>query len=59
MEYIKLIGIIIGDFSSIIDFEQNYRVDESDRYNSKKKELENNGYICILANVDSDLEVIR
>lgn len=59
MKYVKLLGIKLGDFSSTIEFEQNYGADETDKYNSKKRQLENNGYICILASVDSDLEVIE
>ena len=38
MKYVKLIGIKLGDFSSTIEFEQNYGINESDRYNSRKKE---------------------
>lgn len=59
MKYVKLIGIKLGDFSSTIEFEQNYGIDESDRYNSRKKELEDSGLVCILANVSSDLKVLR
>lgn len=57
MSYIKLIGIKIGDFYSSIEFEQNYGLNERDKYHSKKMELEDNGCICILANVNNDLEV--
>lgn len=59
MKYVKLIGIKLGDFSSTIEFEQNYSINESDRYNLKKKELEDSGLVCILANVNSDLEVLN
>lgn len=59
MKYVKLIGIKLGDFSSTIKFEQNYGIDETDKYNSRKKELEDSGLVCILANVSSDLEVLR
>lgn len=55
MKYVKLIGIKLGDFSSAIEFEQNYGIDESDRYNSRKKELEESGLVCVLANVDTNL----
>ena len=53
MKYVKLIGIKLGDFSSTIEFEQNYGIDESDRDNPMKKELESSGLVCILANVKS------
>ena len=59
MKYVKLIGIKLDDFSSTIEFEQNYGIDESDRYNPMKKELESSGLVCILANVDSDIEVLK
>lgn len=59
MKYVKLIGIKLDDFSSTIEFEQNYGINESDRYNSRKKELEGSGLVCILANVDSDIEVLK
>lgn len=57
MRYVKLIGIKLGDFSSSIEFEQNYGIDDSNTYNSKKKELEDKGLVCILANVDSNLNM--
>ena len=57
MRYVKLIGIKLGDFFSLIMFEQNYGIDDLNTYNSKKKELEDKGLICILANVDSNLNV--
>lgn len=57
MRYVKLIGIKLGDFFSFIEFEQNYDINDSNTYNSKKKELENDGLFCILANVDSDLNI--
>lgn len=59
MKYVKLIGIKLGDFSSTIEFEQNYGVDEADRYISRKKKLEGSGLVCVLANVNSDLEVLK
>ena len=57
MRYVKLIGIKLGDFFSLIMFEQNYGINDLNTYNSKKKELEDKGLICILANVDSNLNV--
>lgn len=57
MRYVKLIGIKLGDFFSSIKFEQNYDINDSNVYNSKKKELENEGLVCILANVDSNLKI--
>ena len=59
MKYVKLIGIKLGDFSSTIEFEHNYGINESDKYNLRKKELEDSGMVCILANVSSDLEVLK
>lgn len=55
MKYVKLIGIKLGDFSSTIEFEQNYGINESDKYNSRKKELEGSGLICILANIKTNI----
>lgn len=57
MNFVKLIGIKIDDFSSTIEFEQNYSIKESNTYKFKKKELENNGLVCILANIDSNLKL--
>lgn len=57
MKYVKLIGIKLGDFSSSIEFEQNYGINDSNTYNSKKEELENEGLVCVLANVDSGLNI--
>lgn len=57
MKYIKLIGIKLGDFASSVEFEQNYNINDSNTYNSKKKALENEGLVCILTNVDSSLDV--
>lgn len=57
MEYIKLIGIKLGDFSSIIEFEQNYGLEDSITYTFKNDELEKQGLICVLANVDSNLKI--
>ena len=59
MKYIKLIAIKLGDFSSTIEFEQNYGIDESYKYSSKKKELESLGLTCILVNVNSDITVLN
>ena len=41
MRYSKLIRIKLGDFSSFVEFEHNYGVNDLNTYNSKKKELEN------------------
>lgn len=57
MSYIKLIAIKIGDFFSTIEFEQNYSVTDKNRYESTKSDLEKQGYYCILANVDSNMEI--
>lgn len=57
MSYIKLIAIKLGDFSSDIKFEQNYSINDSKTYIPKKKILENNGYICILANMESGIRL--
>lgn len=57
MMYVKLIGLHIDDFCSSIVFEKNYRSNEPDTYILKKKELEENGQVCILANVESNVEL--
>lgn len=57
MQYIKLIGIKFGDFSSSIEFEQNYSVKDFVAYKHKKEELERQGSICVLTNVDSNLKI--
>ncbi len=56
MEYIKLIAIEVGDFSSTIVFEQNYGLND-DTYKTKKESLENSGYVCIATRVGSGLKI--
>ncbi len=57
MKYIKLIALHIDDFSSSIFFEDNFGLDELDKANEQKLELESKGYICILTEVDSGLKI--
>ena len=57
MRYSKLIRIKLGDFSSFVEFEHNYGVSDSNTYNSKKKELENEGFVCILTNVNNNINM--
>lgn len=57
MEYIKLIVLKIDDFCSSIFFEDNYGLKDINEAKNTKDELEQQGYYCILANVNSDLEV--
>lgn len=57
MEYLKLIALNIDDFRSSIFFEDNYALSDIEKAKSDKKELESKGYLCILANTKSDVQV--
>lgn len=57
MEYLKLIALQIDDFSSSIFFEDNYKKSDIDEAEKTKRELEQQRYHCILANVKSNMEV--
>lgn len=57
MEYIKLIALNIDDFCSSIFFEDNYALSNIEEVKKDKKELEEKGYLCILANTKSNVQV--
>lgn len=57
MEYIKLIALKVDDFCSSIFFEDNYALADIDEAKNDKKELESKGYLCILANTKSNIQV--
>lgn len=55
MKYIKLIAVQVDDFFSTIVFEKNYSIKQEVDFLKKKSDLEEDGYICILANMNSNL----
>ena len=57
MEYIKLIALKIDDFCSSIFFEDNYALADIDKAKQDMKELEEKGYLCILANTKSNVQI--
>ena len=57
MEYLKLIALQIDDFSSSIFFEDNYALKDIEVAKKDKADLEANGYICVLANTKSNIEI--
>lgn len=57
MEYIKLIALNINDFCSSIFFEDNFALVDIEKAKSDKKELEENGYVCLLVKTVSNVNV--
>lgn len=57
MEYLKLIALHIDDFSSSIFFEDNYALMDIEVAKKDKADLEAKGYICVLANAKSNIEI--
>lgn len=57
MEYIKLIALQIDDLSSSIFFEDNYSMSDIEEAELLKKELEEKGYVCLLAKTISNIRV--
>ena len=57
MKYTKLIALNINDFSSSISFEKNYGLDDVEMLNVDKQCYENDGCICIVLEMTSDLKV--
>lgn len=57
MKYIKLIALNIDDFCSSIFFEDNYALTDIEKAKSDKKELEEKGYLCILANTKCNVQI--
>ena len=59
MEYIKLIALKIDDFCSSIFFEDNYALKDIGEAKKDKEDLESRGYICILVNTNSNIQIIN
>ena len=57
MEYIKLIALKIDDFCSFIFFEDNYSIKDIKEAKKDKEYLESKGYICILVNTKSNIQI--
>lgn len=57
MEYLKLIALQIDDFSSSIFFEDNYALKDIDDAKKDKIDLEEKGYICVLVNTKSNIQI--
>lgn len=57
MEYLKLIALKIDDFCSSIFFEDNYALKDIEDAKRDKQELETKGYLCILVNTKTNIEV--
>lgn len=57
MEYIKLIALKVDDLSSSISFENNYGIDDMKTVNDDKSCLENDGYVCVVLKLTSDLKI--
>lgn len=57
MKYLKLIAVKIDDFCSSIFFEDNYGLHDIEKANKDKQELEEKGYICILVNTKSNIQI--
>ena len=59
MEYIKLIALQIDDFSSSIFFVDNYALKDMEIANNDKVDLEEKGYICVLLNTKSNVQIMN
>lgn len=57
MEYLKLIALQIDDFCSSIFFENNYALKDIEDAKKDKADLEAKGYICVLANTKSNIQI--
>lgn len=57
MEYIKLIALKINDFSSVIFFENNYRLNNKEILEVDKKCCENDGCVCIVLHMNSNIQL--
>lgn len=57
MEYIKLIALKVDDFSSSIFFENNYRINDIEILEVDKKCLENDGCVCIILRITSNIKI--
>jgi len=57
MQYYKLIALQIDDFSSSVFFENNFALVDFKEINKYKKELEENGFICLLIKMSSSIQI--
>lgn len=57
MKYVKLIALQIDDFCSSIFFEDNYALKDVEDAKRDKAELEAKGYICVLVNTKSNIQI--
>lgn len=57
MEYIKLIALKVNDFSSIIFFENNYRLNDKEILEVDKKCCENDGCVCVVLHMNSNIQL--
>lgn len=57
MRYIKLIALKVNDFSSVIFFENNYRLSDKEILEVDKKCCENDGCICITLHMNSNIRL--
>ena len=55
--YKKLIALQVDDFYSSVVSEKNYRIDDSEILDVDKSCLENEGYICIVVAMTSNLTI--
>ena len=52
MKYQKVIGIIVNDFDSVIDYEMNYPLDDLIDPSQDQKVQEAKGNLCIVTEVE-------
>lgn len=57
MKYIKLIALKVNDFSSVIFFENNYRLNDKEILEVDKKCCENDGYVCVVLHMNSNIQL--
>ena len=57
MKYKKLIALKINDFSSVIFFENNYRLNNKEILEVDKKCCENDGCVCVVLHMNSNIQL--
>ena len=57
MEYIILFALKVDDLSSSISFENNYGINDMKTVNDDKSCLENDGCVCVVLKLTSDLKI--
>jgi hypothetical protein len=57
MKYIKLIALKVNDFSSVIFFENNYRLNDKEILEVDKKCCENDGCVCVVLHMNSNIQL--